>query len=127
MFPDVESVLAILLADMVGGIDHVGTETPPDLHDILPFVRVGRVGGADQAGTDFALVDVDFFAATRNEAWEGSESIRSFLTHPPDGYLLVGAVLLDRVSTSVGPRQTPWLNPHLTRFTTTYRVEVRET
>lgn len=127
VFPDTTSVLAILLADMAGGPDHGGTEVPENLMDVLPFQFVGRSGGADSGGTDYVLADVDTFALTRDEAWTLAEQTREFLLNPPDGYHIVGSVLLDRVTTSVGPRQAPWLNPHVVRFSATYRVEVRET
>lgn len=127
-FPDVSKALSYLLAPLVGGITHAGTETPANLQQVLDFIRVGRVTGPDDGVTDFPVVDVDYFAATRDLAVAGADRVRDFLTLDSPYHVVQypgGRAVLDRVATAVGPRQLPWLATGVVRITGTYRVETR--
>lgn len=123
-FPDVDKALVTLLAPLAGGSGKAGTEVPADLQSRMPYIRVGRIGGADNGRTDFPIIDVDFFAATRDVALAGAEAVRDRLT---GSYHFVNGVLIDSVTTVVGPRELVWLGMGVRRFTGTYRLETRRT
>lgn len=118
-FPDVQRALVAILGPLVGG--RAGTETPADLESRMPFVRVTRTGGPSDRVSDFALVDVDVFAATYATAEPLAEQIRQLLTGPP---LRAGVVILDRISCESGPTELPWA-PGVRRFGATYLVVSR--
>lgn len=132
-FPDVPKAVAHLVADLVqpgyvpGSMpDRADIATPPDLQAQLPFVRVGRTGGTDDGVTDTATVEVDCFAATRDEALAVAEAVRDRLTL---SYNLVNVdgstVLLEQASTAVGPRDMPWLATGVRRLNAVYRIGTR--
>lgn len=125
-FPNIAKAGVYLLADLVGGLDHADIATPADLQQRLPFIRVGRTTGPDDGTSDFPVFDVDYFAATWDEACDGAEAVRDFLA---SGYHFVewsdGSALIDSVVTAVGPRQLPWLATGVVRFTGTYRAQTR--
>lgn len=121
-FPDVERNLVHLLADLVGGLDHAGTETPGNLGDRLPYIRVRRFGGADDGISDAPVMDVDTFAGTRTAAVALAESVRDRLLAAPHH---VDGVVLDHVITSTGPREIPWGGEGVRRWAATYRVTAR--
>jgi hypothetical protein len=123
-FPDVDKALVYLLADLVGGLEHAGTETPSDLQNRLPYIRVGRVGGTSDEASDYPVVDVDYFSplGSRDAAVDGAEAVRQRLT---GSYHVVNGVVLDDVDCLTGPRELPWLGTGVRRFTGTYRVVTR--
>ena len=123
-FPDTERALAHLLADLAGGLDHVGTETPANLGDRLPYIRVRRFGGTDDGLTDLAIVDIDSFADTRTASVDLAEAIRDRLLAGP--HHVTGAVI-DRVVTSTAPREIPWSGDAVRRWAATYRAAARRT
>lgn len=121
-FPDLETAILDALADLVGGTDHTGTVTPADLQAKLPFIRARRFGGADDFITDAARIDVDYFAATRAEAWAGAEAVRQRLISRP---LVVGSAVIDKVTTTSGPIEVPWDDPNTRRVTAAYTASAR--
>lgn len=121
-FPDAAAVLLDVIADLVGGPDATGTVAPADLRDRALFVRAVRVGGPDDGVTDLARVDVDVFAPTAKAARDAAEEIRERLTAP--GPRRAGTVVLDRVTTDVGPRELPW-GDGIRRWGASYAVLAR--
>lgn len=121
-FPDVERALLDLIAPLLGSAEQTGTETPADLQQRLPFGRVTRVGGPDDGISDRAVVDVDVFAATRSQAYDIAESVRQLLLAAPHA---VAGVVLDSVGTIVGPRELPWADENVRRWSATYRAVAR--
>lgn len=119
-FPDVEVALCDLIEtlhpDLVG---RTGTVGPPD--DEL-FVQASLGGGADDGLTDESIVNVAVFAPTRSHAYAMAEVIRQAITRGP---LIVGPVVIDRVTTEVKPRRLPWDNTSIRRIEATYRVSAR--
>lgn len=125
-FPDLELALLDHLADLVGGDEHTGNETPDDLQGRLPFLRVTRIGGSDDGLTDSAEVDVEVVAPTRRVAWTLAELVRERLTARP---FRVGTVVIDRATTTVSPFQPPAVTAgvRLVRYAASYTVRVRRT
>jgi hypothetical protein len=137
-YPDIETVLLDWLEATYTGlatsdaVRRVDTETPPNLQELLltgGFARVGLVTGRDDAGgwnhggtTDYSVVDVDYFANSRDAAYAGATDIRSRLTGSPHR---VGEVVIDRVSTEEKPRRLPWADENTWRFGATYRISAR--
>lgn len=128
-FPDVETVVQDLLADLVGGVSHVGSETPPDLQDRLPFVRVTRFGGADDRVTDYADIDVDCYGSRRTATLRLAEQVRQLLTRGSHVVSSEGMrVVLDKVTTELAPFQPPGdEDDTVRRFTASYSVRARRT
>lgn len=126
-YPDVETVVQDMLADLVGGASHVGSETPADLQQRLPFLRVTRFGGGDDGFTDAADIDVDCYGSRRSTTQHLAEQVRERLTR--GSHLVVSGevrVVLDSVLTIAGPVQPP-AGPDDTvrRFTASYSVRAR--
>lgn len=126
-FPDAETAVQDIVAHLVGGTEHVGSETPPDLQQRLPFVRVTRYGGGDDGVTDTAEVDVDVYGTRRTPTFKLAEAIREVLLaaphvlHTPDG-----PVVCDSVATITGPFQPPGGDDDtVRRFTASYSARFR--
>lgn len=119
-FPDVEVVIADVIADLFGGPEHTGGETPADLAGLLPFARVLRIDGPTGRTDDFALVEVDVFAELRTVGKPLADDVRDFLTQrrPP-------SPLLDRIACDIGPRELPWGDGVIRRWGATYTVTSR--
>ncbi len=119
-FPDVQRVLVTLLEPLAGA-GRAGIETPGDLQQKLPFVRVVRTGGSSTRLSDYALVDVDCFAATYTAAELLAERVRQYLTGPP---LRSGPAVLDRITCQSAATELPWA-PGIRRLNATYQVTAR--
>lgn len=128
-YPDVETVVQDMLAELVGGTSHVGSETPSDLQARLPFVRVTRYGGADDGITDNADIDVDCYGSRRSATLRLAEQVRELLTRGSHVVSSDGAqVVVDRVATILAPFQPPDDgDPAVRRFTASYSVRARRT
>lgn len=112
MFPDIETMMLELLTDLVG-TDHVGTVAPAGLAEHLPYIRVNRYGGPDDGVTDFAVLDVDVFAARRTDAWSLCEQARTLLHVTP--HHTAGGIV-DSVRVRSGPQRLPWDASDMSRF-----------
>lgn len=117
-FPDIEKCVIQTVTDLSTG----GTVTPPNLNTSLPFVRVNRIGGPDDRFIDTARVDVECFAATRDAAYTLAEQVRQRLLNVPH---VVAAGRIDSVITDSGPKEIPWGDPSVRRFTASYSVTAR--
>lgn len=83
-FPNIERLIASIFADELGGLDHVGSETPDDLEAHLPFLRATRVGGARTHLLDYPIVDLAYFAADELTGAPGaSRVVNRLLRKPP--------------------------------------------
>lgn len=124
-FPDTARVVVDLLADLVGGCDNIGTDTPATtLQATLPYLRVQRIGGDDDGFTDSALVSIDAFAAIRSDAQALAEAVRQRLLSRP--IPVTGGVTLDYASTATAPNEVPWSDDQsVRRFTASYRITAR--
>lgn len=120
-WPDVERLLAEVLADLTPGTE-VGTDLPEDLQDRLPLQRVKKIGGAGDDITDVARVDVEAYAFTREQAVPLAEAQRQRIIAAPHR---TAAGLIDRVRTEVGPHRMPYTDPAIVLLQATYRISVR--
>lgn len=122
LFPDVERVLAALLADRFTlAATHFGSSTPATLDALLPFCQVVRYGGGDDGITDEPAVDIDWFDATRDGALTKARETHQFLL---SGRQFAAASLIDQVLTSVGPVERP-REGDIRRFGGSYTVSTR--
>ena len=102
----------------------VCTETPDNLEEVLPAIQVERIGGTDSVITlDVARVDVDVFAASREDARNLSEEVRSLLRNDLIGLTISGAVVADVVTVSAPAKQF-WDSTTLRRFVATYEATI---
>lgn len=116
-------VEAVVIARLKTSGHGAGTSTPDRLELSLPFHRVTRAGGTDDGITDDALVDVETFAATRNEAAKIAEETRQSL-------LALAAeksagALVDSVRTARAPGWVDYKNPAVSRYVAAYRMTLR--
>ena len=127
--PDIDLALQHLLAPLVGGLDHVGVETPERLQERLPYIRVGRVGGPRTSVDDAPVVEIDYFAARRTEAQPGAEQISNLILGAPYHFVRMPdgtGALLEQPQQPVGPRELPWPAAGVRRFGGTYRFVTRQ-
>lgn len=120
-WPDAEAVLvAALTAQFDGTV--VTTELGNDLLSELPTVQVQRIGGDDDGfRLDRALVDIDVYAASRLQAADLAEQIRSFLLGQLRGSTTSTAAI-GRISTVSAPATRPYENVGLRRCGATYEM-----
>lgn len=101
------------------------TETPANLASVLPCIKVERIGGSDSENVrlDDAILDVEYFAATRDDARKGAEEVRYALRNEMPGDFISGAAV-QYVRTSVAPSWAPYDNTSLRRFVATYLIRL---
>lgn len=121
-FPNIERLLAGIVAPAVGGLEHVGSQAPGDLEAYLPFVRVYRVGGPRTHLVDYPVVDVDLFAVDEvTGAPLASRIANLLLTKPPPH------PAIDMVACEPAFRELPWGdNEEVRRWGATFSFETRQ-
>jgi hypothetical protein len=128
-FADVEYLVTRLLRDAlaVGGPPgvtvRVVTDLPPHVETVLPVVRVAAAGGSDDRLCSHDRVDVETFAATRGDARDLAERVRTAMRAA--SHSLVDGWLIDLVTTEAGPVWIDYQNDQVRRYITTYMVESR--
>jgi hypothetical protein len=102
----------------------VVTELPANLGDVVPVIQVTRFGGSDDVIVlDNAHIDVDTFAATRDDARTLAEQVRTALRLHLPGVTTGGGVVTS-VTTMSAPRWVPYDNTNLRRFVASYRITI---
>jgi len=102
----------------------VVTELPANLGDVLPVIQVTRFGGSDDFLTlDAANIDIDTFAASRDDARSLGEQVRTALRLHFPGYAAGGGAV-QSVTTISAPRWVPYDNTGLRRFVASYRITI---
>lgn len=123
MFLDVEALLIPWLEDKLD--IKVVSELPPNA--AMPIVRLYRISGAENDyKLDRPIIDVDVFAATRPEAADIAECVRSAIRLDLRGAVFGGAVVTYSF-TIIGPRWLPDTNTDLRRYSATYEVLLHKT
>jgi len=118
LFVDVEAILIPWLETKLGV--RVVSELPPEAQP--PIIRLYRISGADNDyKLDRPIVDVDVFAATRPEAAELSERVRTAFRVGLRGQVLSG-VVISYPFTIIGPRWLPDTNTDWRRYSASYEV-----
>lgn len=123
VFPDVEHLIVTFLDEAVSVTSRVLTKLP--LPIVTPVVRVTRTSGANRSiYVDRPIVDIDVFGDNYEDASELARVIQNLLlftlraTTTPDG-------TVQDVTTVIGPRWMPDVNPNLVRYGASYEVRVR--
>lgn len=124
-WPHLEKLAVNVLTSTETGVV-AATKTPDDLEAqaVKGFHRVTRGPGADDGVTDSPLLDVESFGTTETDAWDLAEGARQAL-HKLRGRAVNG-VLVDTVSTAVGPVLVDWGNPGIHRYVASYRFAFRQ-
>lgn len=97
--------------------------------DVLPFFMVTRVGGDDDKVWDYAMVQVDVFAADRNAAEIAARMVhrRMISVQAEDVINLTdgGTAAIDRVQTDHGPQFVQWDVNTMQRYVMQYVIDLR--
>lgn len=102
-FPNIERLLATIFAPMLGGDEHVGSQTPDNLEEVLPFLRAARVGGPRTHLYDYPIVEVDYFDVDETTGQPAvSRLVNHLLSKPPPH------PSIDVVTCDPAPRELPW-------------------
>jgi hypothetical protein len=121
-FPNIERLIAAVFADLLGGLDHVGSETPADLEDHLPFLRAVRVGGARTHLVDYPTADLDLFTADELAGAPLASLVANRLLGKPPPH-----PSLDLVGCEPTFRELPWGdNDNVRRWGATFFFETRQ-
>lgn len=123
-WPHLEKLAVAHLKSETG--KRTATKTPSNLEELAVegFYRVARGPGTDDGVTDSPLLDVESFSTTETSAWELAESARQALRKLRGR--AVNGVLVDTVSTAVGPVLVDWGNPGIHRYVASYRFAFRQ-
>lgn len=120
-FPNIERLVAAIFADELGGVDHVGSETPEDLEDHLPFLRVARVGGTRTHQFDYPSVEVDYFDVDELTGAPAASRIANRLLAKPPPHPSLDLVACEPVF-----RELPWGDSEaVRRWSATFFFETR--
>lgn len=125
-WPDVEKALSAWVKTVDTGtpgdtVSNAGSVTPADLGDRLPFIRISQLGGSDDTITDNPVVDIEVFAASRDQARRIAGAIRQGLRPR----VRAGGAIIDSVRTNTSPRMLPWSNTQIARCSATYALGLR--
>lgn len=119
-FQDIELSLVTWVKTLDGIVD-AGNRTPSDLLAKLIYVRVTNIGGPRDHLTDSPRVDIDVFAGSRDDARDAAEMIDTALRPR----VRVGSAIIDSVRTVTSPRELPWSNEKIKRYSATYAIGLR--
>jgi hypothetical protein len=122
VFPDIEVLISLVLQDLAGGPEHADSETPDDLLDRLPFIRSLKVDGDRSRISDRPVLEVDVFGPSRAVAQPLSERVYERLMRVPAPHPAI-----DTVITVNAPRELPWGDNRIRRWSATYAFSLRRT
>lgn len=120
--PDLEEAVALLIEQDFGNFVYVGTYFNVKQ---LPWVRVSDLGGREDRFGGSHAVDLDVLASTYDEAKSLCATLVAYLLGYPRSVEVGGRkVVLDRVEAQ-GPRELPWDDSSIRRFTSTVQISFR--
>jgi hypothetical protein len=120
-FVNIERLIAHIFAAELGGLDHVGSETPDDLEAHLPFLRAVRMGGPRTHQIDYPVVEVSYFAVDELTGAPGASAIANRLLAKPPPHPAI-----DLVSCEPAFRELPWGdNENVRHWGATFAFETR--
>ena len=120
-----EIVLREMLAEKRGHLAEYGVVLPGNLGAHFPYHRITLVRGADDTINDTTVVDIESFAASRNDASNEAEAIRSLMLQLSGTADAKGRWLIDSVNTLNRPAWKDYRNPDVHRYVATYEVTMR--
>lgn len=123
-FPDLEKGLVLWArsqTDLVGASDTTTPTATTGWPATLAYVRPVVLGGPGDGVTTAAVVELDVFSRTRNKARDTCAELVERLAPR----VRVGSAMIDHVTTRVSPRQLPWDNTEIKRFTATLVITTR--
>lgn len=121
-FADIEVLLVLLLQGMAGGAEHCDTETPENLFDVLPFIRARKVGGDRDRLLDRPVVEIDAFGPSRAVVVPLADAVFELLMGKPSP-----SPAIDSTVCGEGPRELPWGDGRIRRWSATYAFDLRRT
>lgn len=121
-FANINHLLVLLLQDLAGGEGHCGSETPTDLIQHLPFIRTRKVDGDRDRLSDRPIVEVDVFGLTEDATSRLADDVFELLMRVPSPHPAI-----DYTYCSPAPRELPWADERIRRFSATYAFDLRRT
>lgn len=120
-FPNIERLIAHIFAAELGGLDHVGSETPDDLEAHLPFLRAIRIGGPRTHLVDYPIVDLGYFAGDEATGAPGASAIANRLLAKPPPHPSIDVAFCEPAF-----RELPWGdNENVRHWGATFSIETR--
>ncbi len=120
-FPNIERLIASIFAAELGGLGHVGSETPDDLEAHLPFLRAVRIGGPRTHLIDYPVVELSYFAADETTGAPGASAIANRLLAKPPPH-----PSLDFAVCEPAFREVPWgVSEQVRHWGATFAFETR--
>lgn len=116
-YPDAETVVCALLADLAPAVTYRTKETPP------PYIFVRRTGGAEDGITDRPVIRVETLHNTRAEAATLMNQVRARILNA--GCTKAGGALIDTTAEIQGGQQAPYFNPEDRNVVSSYRFSFR--
>lgn len=121
-FPNIERLIAAVFADELGGLGHVGSETPDDLEAHLPFLRAVRIGGPRTHLYDYPIVELSYFAAGELAGAPGASRIANRLLAKPPPHPAIDVAFCEPAF-----RELPWGDSETVRhWGATFSFETRQ-
>lgn len=118
-----QTVLVGTTSTALSGIT-AGLTNPDDLtaKAVAGFIRFSTVDDPDDGVTRFATIDVETFTTSYARGEAIAERNRGILL----GVRRIGGVIIDRCSTTSGPKEVRWdENDNVRRFVSTHRISTR--
>lgn len=119
-WPDIEG---LVIAHLTGTADWVSTDAPAAIEGRTGLRVTGVPSGSDDGVSDFALVDVEAFAPTREAAADLASETRVRILALA-GRAIAGR-LVDTVTTIMRPAWLDYRNPAVQRFAASYQLVTR--
>lgn len=116
-FPDAED----LMLDLLDPLGTVVLATPVSL--VPPLIVVRRVGGFSDRITDFAVIQVETYGSTHEQAAGLAESCRQVIIASPA--TVAGGTSVDSARTVGAPTFVDYGQPLVHRYIATYNIEFR--
>lgn len=116
-YPDAETVVCALLADIAPTVTY-RTETTPK-----PYIFVRRVGGSEDGVTDRPLMRIETLGESRAESNTLMSQVRTRILNA--GCTNAGGALIDATAEVSGGQQAPYFNPEDRNIVSSYRFSFR--
>lgn len=116
-YPDAETVVCALLADIAPAITYRTEKTPK------PYIFVRRVGGSEDGVTDRPIMRIETLGESRAESNTLMAQVRSRILNA--ACATAGGALIDATTEVAGGQQAPYFNPEDRNIVSSYRFSFR--